>query len=73
MQFDSQFLSRTFGGASIVTGVAPRTFSFSVDSRTLVEGDIFVAMSGIELGAVAFSKTIPVEAKASSTGEVGRP
>jgi len=46
MQFDLQFIRRALPDASIIGSDVPPDLSFSIDSRMMVPGDIFVAMPG---------------------------
>ncbi|MGB8367028.1 MAG: UDP-N-acetylmuramoyl-tripeptide--D-alanyl-D-alanine ligase [Candidatus Babeliales bacterium] len=46
MRFDEHFVVRALSGVSIVCKQFPRDPQFSVDSRTLQSGDIFIALSG---------------------------
>jgi UDP-N-acetylmuramoyl-tripeptide--D-alanyl-D-alanine ligase len=47
MHIDKHFISKTLPEAVIVQGHFPQITKFSIDSRTLVAGDIFVALKGI--------------------------
>lgn len=46
MPFDIQFIQETLSGVSILYGTCPNQPNFSVDSRTVKPGDIFIALSG---------------------------
>jgi len=46
MRFDEHFVVRALSGVSILCKQFPRDPQFSVDSRTLEPGDIFIALSG---------------------------
>lgn len=46
MPFDAHFIQNTVPGVSILYGICPVNVNFSVDSRTIQKGDIFVALSG---------------------------
>ncbi len=46
MRFDEHFVVRALSGVSIVYKQFPRDPQFSIDSRTLQPGDIFIALSG---------------------------
>jgi UDP-N-acetylmuramoyl-tripeptide--D-alanyl-D-alanine ligase len=48
MQFDEQFIKNTLTDVSIIQNYFPEDVEFSVDSRTLEIGDIFVALSGAQ-------------------------
>jgi UDP-N-acetylmuramoyl-tripeptide--D-alanyl-D-alanine ligase len=47
MRFDKSFVIQTLPEASIVCGHFPENATFSIDSRSVQEGDIFVALKGI--------------------------
>jgi UDP-N-acetylmuramoyl-tripeptide--D-alanyl-D-alanine ligase len=46
MNFDKQFITRVLSDDVIISDVIPPNPSFSVDSRTLQRGDIFIAIRG---------------------------
>ena len=46
MQFDTWFVSRAIPGVKFITTIFPKKIRFSIDTRTLVPGDIFVAIKG---------------------------
>jgi len=46
MPFDAHFIQNTVPGVSILHGTCPVNINFSVDSRTIQKGDIFVALPG---------------------------
>jgi UDP-N-acetylmuramoyl-tripeptide--D-alanyl-D-alanine ligase len=46
MYFDRQFITRVLSGDVIISDAIPQNPSFSVDSRTLQVGDIFIAIRG---------------------------
>jgi len=46
MRLDEQLLKRAIPDASILYSTFPGDFQFSIDSRTLNKGDIFVALKG---------------------------
>ena len=46
MRFDEHFVVRALSGVSIVYKQFPRDPQFSIDSRTLQSGDIFIALPG---------------------------
>ncbi len=46
MQLDKEFVKSSVGGAQIIDGDLPLNSSFSIDSRTLQPGDIFIALPG---------------------------
>ncbi|HEV2916735.1 MAG TPA: UDP-N-acetylmuramoyl-tripeptide--D-alanyl-D-alanine ligase [Candidatus Babeliales bacterium] len=46
MNFDKEFISRVFPNDVLVSDVIPHNPSFSIDSRTIQKGDIFVALQG---------------------------
>src|SRR5579863_2242153 len=48
MRFDKHFVSKALPDVSIAFGHFPETVTFSIDSRTVQPGDIFVAFKGIE-------------------------
>jgi UDP-N-acetylmuramoyl-tripeptide--D-alanyl-D-alanine ligase len=48
MQFDKSFISRVMPEASIIFGHFPFNVRFSVDSRILQTGDIFIAIKGAD-------------------------
>lgn len=47
MRFDDSFVTKTLPKASIAFGHFPENATFSIDSRLIQEGDIFVAFKGI--------------------------
>lgn len=47
MRFDSSFVIKTLPEMSIVFGHFPENATFSIDSRSIQEGDIFVALQGV--------------------------
>lgn len=47
MRIDKHFISKALPEAIIAYGHFPANMTFSIDSRTLVAGDIFVALKGI--------------------------
>lgn len=49
MRFDEHFLKGALVESEIVQDSFPRQANFSVDTRTLQEGDIFVALPGVHL------------------------
>lgn len=46
MRFDKQFLLKAVPQASILYDVFPAHMNFSIDSRTVQQGDLFIALSG---------------------------
>jgi UDP-N-acetylmuramoyl-tripeptide--D-alanyl-D-alanine ligase len=54
MPFDTHFIQNTLSGVSIVSGTCPIRPTFSVDSRTVKPGDIFVALSGERVDGHSF-------------------
>lgn len=54
MRFDEHFLRGALSEATLVHATFPREINFSVDSRTLVEGDIFVPIVGKTADGHAF-------------------
>lgn len=46
MMFDKRFILATMPDAKIVHDMLPQELSVSIDTRSLVEGDIFVALAG---------------------------
>jgi UDP-N-acetylmuramoyl-tripeptide--D-alanyl-D-alanine ligase len=46
MNFDKQCVARVFSEDAIISGAIPQNPSFSIDSRTLQQGDIFIALRG---------------------------
>ena len=48
MRFDEHFITRALPGVSIVHNVIPQEYHFSIDSRTLEPGNIFVALQGTQ-------------------------
>ncbi len=46
MRFDEHFIARALPDVSIAYGHIPHDPQFSVDSRTIQKGEIFVALSG---------------------------
>jgi UDP-N-acetylmuramoyl-tripeptide--D-alanyl-D-alanine ligase len=46
MRFDLHFLKGALPEASIISNVFPDAINFTVDSRTIVPGDIFIALEG---------------------------
>jgi len=48
MRFDKSFITKTLPEMSIAFGHFPENATFSIDSRELQAGDIFVALKGIE-------------------------
>lgn len=54
MPFDIQFIQETLSGVSILSGTCPLRPTFSVDSRTVKPGDIFIALPGVKVDGHAF-------------------
>lgn len=48
MRFDKSFIIKTLPEVSIAFGHFPAEATFSIDSRTIKSGDIFVALKGVE-------------------------
>lgn len=46
MQLNQEFIKKTVPGISFLYAKLPKLFSFAIDSRTLKEGEIFVALKG---------------------------
>ena len=46
MRFNEHFIKQALPDVSIVYGTVPTDFCFSIDSRTIKPGDIFVALHG---------------------------
>ncbi|MEX0940615.1 MAG: UDP-N-acetylmuramoyl-tripeptide--D-alanyl-D-alanine ligase [Candidatus Babeliales bacterium] len=46
MQFNEEFVKKAVTGASLLYKAFPEDHSFSIDTRTLKKGDIFVALQG---------------------------
>lgn len=46
MPIDTQFIQETLSDVSILYGTCPERLNFSVDSRTIKSGDIFIALPG---------------------------
>jgi UDP-N-acetylmuramoyl-tripeptide--D-alanyl-D-alanine ligase len=49
MPFNKDFIQAALSGVSIISGKCPRECEFSIDSRTLQAGNIFVAISGAKV------------------------
>lgn len=49
MRFDELFIQRALPGAVILEKNFPVNISFSIDSRTLQKGDIFIALEGVRV------------------------
>jgi UDP-N-acetylmuramoyl-tripeptide--D-alanyl-D-alanine ligase len=47
MRFDKSFITKTLPEVSIAYGHFPENVTFSIDSRSLQKGDIFVALKGV--------------------------
>lgn len=54
MPFDRHFIQETLPDVSILYGTCPQNPDFSVDSRTIKPGDIFVALPGAHVDGHAF-------------------
>lgn len=54
MPFDTQFIQETLSGVSILYGTCPQNPDFSVDSRTVKPGDIFIALPGEQVNGHSF-------------------
>lgn len=54
MRFDEQFLQKAVAQALIVQGKFPDSARFSIDTRTLQPGDIFVALPGAKVDGHQF-------------------
>jgi UDP-N-acetylmuramoyl-tripeptide--D-alanyl-D-alanine ligase len=48
MRFDKSFITKTLPEMSIAFGHFPEDVTFSIDSRTVKAGDIFVALKGVD-------------------------
>lgn len=79
MRFDKSFITKTLPEMSIAFGHFPENATFSIDSRAVQTGDIFVALKGIvrdghEFVAEAFKKgaagAIIAESKKSILNEI---
>ena len=46
MRFDKSFVTKTLPEVSIIFGHFPENATFSIDSRSVKTGDIFVALKG---------------------------
>lgn len=49
IQFDAQFVKHALPNASIVSNNFPANAQFSIDTRTLQPGDIFIALTGVQV------------------------
>ena len=47
MRLDEQFIKKTIPEASILYGSFPKEFYLSIDSRSIEQGEIFVALNGV--------------------------
>lgn len=54
MPLDTHFIQNTIAGVSILSGTCPMKPTFSVDSRTVKPGDIFVALPGEKVNGHSF-------------------
>ena len=49
MRFDEHFITGTIKDVSILYNTFPKNPSFSIDSRTVKENDIFIALEGSQV------------------------
>ena len=56
MRFDEHFVTGALSNVSIVHGNFPRDVQFSIDSRSLKQGDIFIALTGEQVDGHSFLK-----------------
>jgi len=48
MHFDKEFIKKVLPEAELLYDAFPEEMSFSIDTRTLIEGDIFIAIPGLQ-------------------------
>jgi UDP-N-acetylmuramoyl-tripeptide--D-alanyl-D-alanine ligase len=58
MRFDEHFITGALSNVSILHGTFPRNTQFSIDSRSLQEGDIFIALIGEQVDGHVFVKNV---------------